>query len=267
MSNGRCTWSAGCLIAYTEASRGSRWFRDTGGPARLCQCRLCLPHPVAAAIQGAQSEPSDAISSAEDCREYRAQKHCPRGSGARPSHVVSRRTLRSVVHRPLTVSALVPVVHDIALRRHLLAAARPCDVQAHATTLALMWRRLTQALVVWISLVGLIPAALACAQVMVERDCCPPGQQMLCDESPGQASVESAACCATSNLAPASIQAVGEHVRDHLDVSLDTAPMAWMTLHPWPIPKLGAQGLCDFEPPDPSIDRSRLYLQTGRLRL
>ena len=130
-----------------------------------------------------------------------------------------------------------------------------------------MWRRLVQALVVWISLVGLIPAALACAQVMAAQDCCPPGQQMPCDESQGQVRIENAACCATSNLAPASIQALGDHVRDHIDVSPTLGPIAWATLRPWEIPELDPQGPSSFEPPDHHIDRSRLYLQIGRLRL
>lgn len=129
-----------------------------------------------------------------------------------------------------------------------------------------MWRRLAQAFVVWISLVGLIPAALACAQVMASRDCCPPGQQMPCDEEQGQVNVESAACCATSSGAPAAIKAVGEQA--HSDAGLTfTIHAPWTTLHSFEVADVSGYRQCRFDPPDIPADLSLTYLQTGRLRL
>lgn len=130
-----------------------------------------------------------------------------------------------------------------------------------------MWRRLAQVLAVWISLVGLVPAALACAQVMTDHDCCPPGQQMPCDTDQGQVSIESAACCATSNMAPAAIKAIGEQGHgdcDQLPIVLDAS---WATLRSLELGVTSVDRRSGSDPPNISIDRSRTYLQTGRLRL
>lgn len=130
-----------------------------------------------------------------------------------------------------------------------------------------MWRRLAQALVVWISLTSLIPAALACAQVMVDRDCCPPGQQMPCDGEQGQVSVESAACCATSNLAPAAIKAVAEQSHSDADLLFFPLHAPWTTLQSFEIADAAVYRWCGLDPPNVPFDCSLTYLQTGRLRL
>lgn len=130
-----------------------------------------------------------------------------------------------------------------------------------------MWRRLAQVLAVWISLVGLVPAALACAQVMTGHDCCPPDQQMPCDTDQGRVSIESAACCATSNMAPAAIKAIGEQGHgdcDQLPIVLDAS---WATLRSLELGITSVGQRSGSDPPNISIDHSRTYLQTGRLRL
>lgn len=130
-----------------------------------------------------------------------------------------------------------------------------------------MWRRLAQALVVWISLLGLVPAALACAQVMANHDCCPPGQQMPCDTEQGQVSIESAACCATANLAPGAIKAVGEQSQVADDLLLVSLQAPWTALHSFAIEDFSTYRWSGSGPPDTPVDHSLTYLQTGRLRL
>lgn len=130
-----------------------------------------------------------------------------------------------------------------------------------------MWRRLAQALVVWISLIGLVPAALACAQVMANDDCCPPGQQMPCDTERGQGSIESAACCATANLAPAATQALGEQSHSDDDLLLVPLHAPWTMLHSADIEDFSVYRWSRLDPPDIPTDSSLTYLQTGRLRL
>jgi hypothetical protein len=129
-----------------------------------------------------------------------------------------------------------------------------------------MWRRLTRACLVWISLIGLIPAALACAQTMSGRDCCPPGQQMPCDQERAPSSVETAACCATASVAPAAIKATGEHL--HIDsAALQAFDASWIALHLFDCAAIRTRRLYQLDPPDIPLDASLTYLQTGRLRL
>lgn len=130
-----------------------------------------------------------------------------------------------------------------------------------------MWRRFAQVVVVWISLIGLVPAALACAQVMTDHDCCPPGQQMPCDTEQGQVSIESAACCATSNMAPAAIKAIGDQGHSDADLLPVVFLAAWTTLLSHEIGDDSVDRWSASDPIHPWIDHSRTYLQTGRLRL
>jgi hypothetical protein len=124
--------------------------------------------------------------------------------------------------------------------------------------------RFVQAFLLWISLAGFIPAALACAQTMAEHDCCPPGHHMPCDTGGSPGSVEAAACCATPSLAPSAIQAVSEQHAIGLPAPHAASSIASLAL-PASIPRR------DFKPtarpPDYRPDRSFLYLQTARLRL
>lgn len=128
-----------------------------------------------------------------------------------------------------------------------------------------MWRRLAQLCVVWISLSGLVPAAFACAQTMPERDCCPPGQQMPCDNEQTPKSNEATECCLTPNLAPAAVSVASEQAHaellplDLLDAPAVAQPISANATY------RGNERIPD--PPDVSIDSSRIYLQTGRLRL
>jgi hypothetical protein len=128
-----------------------------------------------------------------------------------------------------------------------------------------MWHRFVQACLVWISLIGLVPAALACAQTMAERDCCPPGQRMPCEGEQTPGNVEAAACCATSSVAPSVVQAATEQHASDLP-TLDTSPAcAHSPMLPSSSPGRYFKRLAD--PPELVPDRSRTYLQTARLRL
>jgi len=129
-----------------------------------------------------------------------------------------------------------------------------------------MWRRLAQACLVWISLCGLIPAALACSQTMAGRDCCPPGQKNPCDHEHAPASVEAAACCATASLEPAAVKAANEQAPT--DTALPaTVDAPWATLHSFDAAVNRSRRHRPLDPPSIPRDRSLTYLQTGRLRL
>lgn len=128
-----------------------------------------------------------------------------------------------------------------------------------------MWHRFAQALLVWISLIGLVPAVLACSQTMPERDCCPPGQSMPCEAEPASGNVEAAACCATSSLAPSIVQVASEQHGIDLP-ALDISPAgAYSPLLPSSSPRRYLKLSAD--PPELVPDRSCTYLQTARLRL
>ena len=128
-----------------------------------------------------------------------------------------------------------------------------------------MWRRFVQAFLVWISLAGFIPAALACAQTMAERDCCPPGHSMPCEGERSPGNVEAAACCATPSLGPSAIQAVSEHHSFALPALDSAVPCIALP----PLPSNGARPYFErsADPPESVADRSSTYLQTARLRL
>jgi hypothetical protein len=126
-----------------------------------------------------------------------------------------------------------------------------------------MWRPFAQTLLVWLSLCGLVPAALACAQTMVNHDCCPPGQQMPCDDEQRQSTIEEAACCATPSLAPTVVSIAG--AQEEIDVPVPVPIMASEV----PTPAIAVR-TCSRQPtgpPDFRPDFSLIYLTTARLRL
>jgi hypothetical protein len=128
-----------------------------------------------------------------------------------------------------------------------------------------MWRRLLQAFVLWLSLAGFIPAALACAQTMAERDCCPPGHKMPCEGERSSGNVEAAACCATPSLASSVVQAVSE--QHALDVPALDAVAPCVASPTLPSSSARRYFKRSADPPDHGPDCSRIYLQTARLRL
>ena len=126
-----------------------------------------------------------------------------------------------------------------------------------------MWRPFAQALLVWLSLCGLVPAALACAQTMVNHDCCPPGLQMPCADEQSSNTIEEAACCATPSLAPTVVSIAG--AQEEIDLPV-LVPITASAL-PAPVAAVRACSQQPTGPPDLRLDSSLIYLTTARLRL
>jgi hypothetical protein len=129
-----------------------------------------------------------------------------------------------------------------------------------------MLRRLTILGVLLLSLSGFIPAALACAVMAQQMDCCPPDQTCETNQLPAWTDSAGLACCdAESNRSPAAV-AVSAEIKKY---SQDLPPPEFPGAHPGYIASRG--------PPQHSrVDaatfafpwhRQDLYLQTGRLRL
>lgn len=79
--------------------------------------------------------------------------------------------------------------------------------------------------------------------------------------------VESAACCATANLAPAATQAMGEQSHIDGDLLLVSLHAPWTTIHTADIEDFSVYRWSGSDPPDIPSDSSLTYLQTSRLRL
>lgn len=99
---------------------------------------------------------------------------------------------------------------------------------------------------------------------MVDHDCCPPGQQMPCDEGEQSPStIEEAACCATPSLAPTVVSVAS--AQEEVDV-----PVLVRIAAPSPPAPSDAIRACAQQPtgpPDLRLDSSLIYLTTARLRL
>jgi hypothetical protein len=98
---------------------------------------------------------------------------------------------------------------------------------------------------------------------MVNHDCCPPGQQMPCDDEQRQSTIEEAACCATPSLAPTVVSIAG--AQEEIDVPVPVPIMASEV----PTPAIAVR-TCSRQPtgpPDFRPDFSLIYLTTARLRL
>lgn len=129
-----------------------------------------------------------------------------------------------------------------------------------------MLRRLSILGVLLLSLSGFVPAALACAMMAQQMDCCPPGAACETDQGPAWTDNTGLACCdAVSSRAPTAM-AVSVEIKKY---SQDLPPPEFPGAHPGSIasrgPPLYARtnaSLFAFPP-----DRQDLYLQTGRLRL
>ena len=130
-----------------------------------------------------------------------------------------------------------------------------------------MLRRLAILGVLLLSLAGFVPAALACAVMAQQMDCCPPDQACDLNQGPSWTDGTGLACCeAVSNPAPAAV-AVSVEIKKY---SQDLPPLEFPGAHPGYIAARGPPPqhfrsdatLFAFPP-----DRQDLYLQTGRLRL
>jgi hypothetical protein len=130
-----------------------------------------------------------------------------------------------------------------------------------------MLRRLAILGVLLLGLSGFVPAALACAMMTQQQDCCPPGHSCATDEGPAWTDGAALACCdAVPNRAPAAVAASVE-VKKH--VSQDLPPPEFPGAHPGGIasrgpPRFTFDSVVSFAFPPVRQD---LYLRTGRLRL
>lgn len=130
-----------------------------------------------------------------------------------------------------------------------------------------MVRRLATLAVLLLSLSGVVPAALACADFAQDRDCCPPGQPCETQGIPTFLASNSVSCCDLQPLAQQVVVAVSSKAEsqpadasppDHcaapaLEISGARSP-------PFvPITIVGADNLYP--------DQQQTYLLTGRLRL
>jgi hypothetical protein len=130
-----------------------------------------------------------------------------------------------------------------------------------------MLRRLATLGVLWLSLSGVAPAALACALFLQDMDCCPTGQPCDPTGTPAMVVSNSAPCCAaqpapTRSVAAASFQAERRiddiPAPDHSVAPGYTVP----NTHSSPVQPT----LCTAAP-SLRLDQQQTYLRTGRLRL
>jgi hypothetical protein len=129
-----------------------------------------------------------------------------------------------------------------------------------------MLRRLATLGVLLLSLSGFVPAALACAIMEQQMDCCPPDAACETDQGPAWTDNSGLACCeAVSNRAPAAVAVSVEIKQDGQDLPPPEFPGA----HPGYIPSRGPPRYSQLDAPLFAFppDRQDLYLQTGRLRL
>lgn len=129
-----------------------------------------------------------------------------------------------------------------------------------------MFRRLAMLGVLLLSLSGFVPAALACAMMAQQMDCCPPDHSCDTDQGPAWTDGAGLACCdAMSSRPPA---AVATSVEINKYSSQDLPPPEFPGAHPGCIAPRGpprsshADVSLSFSP-----GRQHTYLQTGRLRL
>jgi len=125
-----------------------------------------------------------------------------------------------------------------------------------------MLSRLTRILLLCLALFAVVPSASACAAQMTRSgDCCPPDHPGKCHTDQFSSAVDAAACCVTPAASSAAVIANEQEKRDFTTpaVVADTVPQLLVRVH-HVLPSLS---------PIPSfyLDRSQIYLQTGRLRL
>jgi hypothetical protein len=129
-----------------------------------------------------------------------------------------------------------------------------------------MLRRLGILSVLLLTLSGFVPAALACALMAQQMDCCPPDQPCETNQRPAWTDSTGLACCeAVSSPAP-TVTAVSVEIKKY---SQDLPPPEFPGAHPGYVTSRGPPRYLRLDvlhfalPPD----RQDLYLQTGRLRL
>lgn len=129
-----------------------------------------------------------------------------------------------------------------------------------------MLRRVAILGVLLLSLTGFVPAALACAMMAQQMDCCPPDQTCETNQGPAWTDGAGLACCeVVSNRAPMAT-AISVEIKKY---SQDLPPPEFPGAHPGCI---ASRGPPQYSRPEASLfafppDRQDLYLQTGRLRL
>ena len=129
-----------------------------------------------------------------------------------------------------------------------------------------MLRRLSILGVLLLTLSGFVPAAMACAMMAQQMDCCPPDATCEADQEPSWTDSTGLACCdVMSTRAPTAVVSAVEIKK----YSQDLPPPEFPGAHPGGIASRGPPQNPRFDAPlfvfPP--DRQDLYLQTGRLRL
>lgn len=131
-----------------------------------------------------------------------------------------------------------------------------------------MLRRLAILSVLLLGLSGFVPAALACAMMAQQMDCCPPDHSCDTDRAPAWSDGAGLACCdAVTTRAPAATAAAVEIKKYH---GKELPPPQFPGAHPGGIASRGPPRSADR--PDVSLStfppgRQDTYLRTGRLRL
>ena len=129
-----------------------------------------------------------------------------------------------------------------------------------------MLRRLAILGVLLLSLSGFVPAALACAMMAQQMDCCPPDAPCEANQRPAWTDSTGLACCEVVSSRTPTAMAVSVEIKKY---SQDLPPPEFPGAHPGGIASRGPPQHSRFDAPlfvfPP--DRQDLYLRTGRLRL
>jgi hypothetical protein len=128
-----------------------------------------------------------------------------------------------------------------------------------------MLRRLSILGVLLLSLSGFVPAALACAMMAQQMDCCPPDAVCETDQAPAWTDSAGLACCdVASSRTPAAVAATVEIKKYSQDLPAQEFPGANPGKNsPRGPPHYSRADTFFAFPPD----RQDTYLRTGRLRL
>jgi len=129
-----------------------------------------------------------------------------------------------------------------------------------------MLRRLSILSVLLLTLSGFVPAALACAMMAQQMDCCPPDAACETDQGPAWTDNTGLACCDVVSSRAPTVLAASVEIKKY---SQDLPPPEFPGAHPGHITPRGPPQNSRFDAPlfvFPS-DEQDLYLQTGRLRL
>lgn len=132
-------------------------------------------------------------------------------------------------------------------------------------------RRLTTAVVIWVSLLGVAIPAFGCSLIASKGDCCPAGASLPCPSGEGftQPPDAMAACCSSGHASPSVVAIDSGRALYERDHHPNSSPDPFV-LVAWPTFWSAAV----FNPPAraslirlPRSDAALTYLHTARLRL